>query len=288
MTKRYQVVTSGPSRLIWERTGFPVVPNAEPDIGLTYHLASRIEEHTIDNRPEDDVAFDKAVGTITDLVAHPRRTLGAGLTSIPLDLRSEELPEFVNARQSNRTYSGKPVAIQTLANVLRFGLGAQQGVGTERPRRTVASAGGLGCIDTYVIALNFEGLRQGVYFVDGDAGSLRFCHDDDIVERSLGLQFTIKQAEVSKAAGIIALVFVSERVLWKYGSRSYRFGCLEAGHLMHAFSLGASSAGLNFCPIGGFCDTKLDTLLGVDGVHEVSLYMATLGSRPSDECSVHD
>lgn len=282
MAKRYQIVTSGPPRLIWERTGFPVVPSAEPDLGLTYHLSSRIERYSLDNRPENNADFDRAVSTIADTVGRPTRSIGGEVGAVPIEISIENLPDFARARKSGRTYSGEIVSQTALTRMLSFGLASRERSEGQQPVRAVASAGGLGCIDTYLIAVRCEGVPRGVYFVDAESNRLCLCGDAEGLDDKLhALQFTIEAAQVRKAGGILALVFVSERLLWKYGARSYRFGCLEAGHMMHAFSLGASSAHMEFCPVGGFCDANLDHLLGVDGVNEVALYMAVFGGRSS-------
>ena len=74
-----------------------------------------------------------------------------------------------------------------------------------------------------------------------------------------------------------------DRVFWrsrfKYGARAYRFTLLEAGHVGQNLLLAATALGLASVPIGGFFDREVDAFLGVDGLHEASLYLFPLGGR---------
>jgi len=69
----------------------------------------------------------------------------------------------------------------------------------------------------------------------------------------------------------------------KYGERGYRFLLFEAGHIMQNLLLVASALGVSALPIGGFVDAELDSALGIDGLDEVSLYLAAVEppERPS-------
>ena len=68
------------------------------------------------------------------------------------------------------------------------------------------------------------------------------------------------------------------RSRFKYGARAYRFTLLEAGHVAQNFLLAVAALGLAAVPIGGFYDREVDSLLGVDGLYESSLYLLPLGA----------
>jgi nitroreductase len=42
--------------------------------------------------------------------------------------------------------------------------------------------------------------------------------------------------------------------------------------------LAAAALGLAAVPIGGFYDRAVDSLLGIDGLHEASVYLVPLGA----------
>ena len=85
------------------------------------------------------------------------------------------------------------------------------------------------------------------------------------------------------AALAVALTGISMKTKLKYGERGYRFLLFEAGHIMQNLLLVASALGVSALPIGGFVDAELDSALGIDGLDEVSLYLAAVGppERPS-------
>ena len=82
------------------------------------------------------------------------------------------------------------------------------------------------------------------------------------------------------SAAVVAISAVFWRSRFKYGARAYRFALLEAGHVAQNYLLAATALGLSACPVGGFFDRRVDALLGIDGLHEASLYLLPVGSSP--------
>jgi nitroreductase len=74
---------------------------------------------------------------------------------------------------------------------------------------------------------------------------------------------------------------VLPRVRWRYEHpRAYRSVLLGAGHLCQTFCLVAT-----WLKLAPFCtqaleDSRIERDLGIDGVNEVILYAAGVGSRP--------
>jgi SagB-type dehydrogenase family enzyme len=73
---------------------------------------------------------------------------------------------------------------------------------------------------------------------------------------------------------------VFPRTQWKYQlGRAYRVVVAEAGHICQTFCLVATWLGLApFCTMA-FEDSRLEELLGIDGVTESIIYVAGVGSR---------
>jgi nitroreductase len=44
--------------------------------------------------------------------------------------------------------------------------------------------------------------------------------------------------------------------------------------------LAATALGLGCCPVGAFFDDEVESLVGVDGIEEVALYLASVGPLP--------
>jgi SagB-type dehydrogenase family enzyme len=81
--------------------------------------------------------------------------------------------------------------------------------------------------------------------------------------------------DTSAALLVVTAVFWRSRI--KYGLRGYRFGLLEAGHLVQTIQLAATDLGLFALPVGGFFDRRLDQILGVDSLDEAAVYAVALG-----------
>ena len=148
---------------------------------------------------------------------------------------------------------------------------AYQSVGGRRP---VPSAGALYPLELYVLAIHVREVESGVYHYDP------FRHR---LERLGALELgDMESALVDPclAAGAAAL-FVVTGVFWrsrfKYGQRGYRFTLIEAGHVVQNAVLAAAALGVPALPLGGFYDTMLDGLVGVDGLEESSVHALVVG-----------
>ena len=82
---------------------------------------------------------------------------------------------------------------------------------------------------------------------------------------------------LASSAAVLLVTGVFWRSRFKYGDRAYRFTLLEAGHVGQNVVLAATALGLASVPIGGFFDRRADAFLGIDGLHEASLYLFPLG-----------
>ncbi len=70
---------------------------------------------------------------------------------------------------------------------------------------------------------------------------------------------------------------VVERSKWKYRQRAYRYIYMDAGHIAQNLYLAATALGLGVCSIGAFYDDRVNALLGLDGIRETTVYLASVG-----------
>jgi SagB-type dehydrogenase family enzyme len=77
----------------------------------------------------------------------------------------------------------------------------------------------------------------------------------------------------------VTFIFTSSfhRSSWKYGKRSYRYCCLDAGHLVVQASLAAAGLGFGSVPIGRFNDERVNALLGLDEDEEGAMAILPVG-----------
>jgi SagB-type dehydrogenase family enzyme len=141
--------------------------------------------------------------------------------------------------------------------------------------RAAPSAGALYPIETYVLARSVEGLEPGIYHFRPHAFDLEFIKRGDfaglLADAALG-QDMIRQAQ----ATFIWTAIVA-RSMWKYRQRAFRYIYMDAGHIGQNLYLAGTAAGLGVCAVGAFFDDRVNDLIGLDGVEEISVYLAAVG-----------
>jgi len=183
--------------------------------------------------------------------------------------------ETVLKRRSVRKYD---IALSLPIDVLSALLWATQGITAEAGDfhfRTVPSAGGLFPIETYIFANSVEGLDQGIYHFRPHAYDLELIKSGDL-GRAFA-QAALGQDMVAHAHVTFIWTAVVERSKWKYRQRAYRYLYLDAGHVAQNLYLAGTASGLGICGVGALYDDAVNALIGVDGVKETVIYMATAG-----------
>lgn len=203
---------------------------------------------------------------------------------LPNDLHPSPLAfeTIVMERRSRHRFSGKPLALATLAQILLLGDGVSARVraadGIEWALRTAPSGGGLYPVELYCVAWRVDGLVPGLYHYEPMAHALTQVRPGEF--RQALAEATYLHRELEEAAACLILSAVFGRSKFKYGERAYRFVLLEAGHIAQNVLLAATAAGCGGLPVGGFTDDRVNALLDVDGVREAALSLIVLGGEP--------
>jgi SagB-type dehydrogenase family enzyme len=189
--------------------------------------------------------------------------------------KNANLYEVVLKRRSVRDYAPeRALSLGTLSALLW----ATQGITAEAGDyqfRSAPSAGGLFPIETYLMVRKVEGLEQGMYHFRPYAFDLEIIKLGDF-SRSLA-QAALGQSMVANAQVTFMWTAIIERSKWKYRQRAYRYIYLDAGHIAQNLYLAGTAEGLGICGIGALFDDTVNALIGVDGVEETVLYMASVG-----------
>ena len=182
------------------------------------------------------------------------------------------LEQSLLERRSIRKYTGEPVTLQELSQLLW----AAQGITDPRGFRTAPSAGALYPLEVYVVAGDVENLVAGIYKYDPDEHDLVPVLDGD--KRSELAYAALAQSFVKE--GALALVFtaVYERTKVKYGERGIRYVHMEAGHAAQNVCLQAIALGLGAVTVGAFHDEQVAELLNLPD-DEQPLYIIPVGRR---------
>jgi SagB-type dehydrogenase family enzyme len=183
------------------------------------------------------------------------------------------------------TESSNTITAETLASLLYYSAGLIRkrfltDVG-EVHYRAAASAGALYPIETYLICQDMSGLQAGVYHFsprDFTLNQLRIGDYRDILAEAAA-------DEESIADSAVTFIFTSIfwRSTWKYRARGYRYCLWDNGTMIANLTSTASALGLFTNLVLGFVDQEVDQLLGVDGEHEASICLVSVGKgeRPA-------
>jgi len=223
-----------------------------------------------------------------------------GLPQPPLELPPDPsqallnlpLPETINApacdlrttiegRRSVRKYADDPLTLDQLSYLLWCTQGVK--AVTDRPatKRTVPSAGSRHAFETYLLLNRVDGLQPGLYrFVAIEHKLAVVDLSADVAERVY--EAHLFQDHTKTCAAVFIWAAVVYRMLWRYPDRGYRYLFLDAGHVCQNLYLAAESLGYGVCALGAFHDEQLNTLLGLDGEDQFTVYSATVGKKIID------
>ena len=183
------------------------------------------------------------------------------------------IDEVLKKRCSSRTFSGKAVSLQLLAELLETAL--------RRTRKDCAvfspypSGGALYPLEIYFLANNVKGLEPGLYHYHAEKHEIAQLK---AVHLSLELQTQYFGEHLKTVAPLIFLhTYSKHRNVQKYGARGYLLAILEAGHQAQNLCLVASSTGLGSCCLCPIRYKLLNELLEVDGHTEHYLYTVAVG-----------
>jgi SagB-type dehydrogenase family enzyme len=196
-------------------------------------------------------------------------------------LPADPFHEVVARRRSERRFSGAPVSLAELSYLLRYsyGITGSLPVGdcAVQKLRASPSAGALYPVEIYLVVLSSNELSPGAYHYNVLTHSLELVREGDCrpaVRSAMPAQFSLDQVPL-----LVVLSAAFEKATHKYGERGYRFCLLDAGHVMQNVCLSSTALRLASYPVGGFREDELDSLLGLSGHDETTLYAAAIGPR---------
>lgn len=187
-----------------------------------------------------------------------------------------DIREAIERRRSIRQYAAEPVSMEELAYLLWCTQGVKENVQGQFTFRTVPSAGARHAFETFLLINNVQGLRRGVYRYLALSHQLaEINRDPDIAGRITGA--CLHQQFVRNNAATFIWVADAYRMTWRYGQRGYRYLHIDAGHVCQNLYLAAQTVGCGVCAVGAFHDQVLNAELGLDGVGQFVVYLASMG-----------
>lgn len=195
--------------------------------------------------------------------------------AIPLPqptLPKTPLIDLLNKRRSTRTFdSTQSITKSELASLLFCTAGMSSK--DEIARRTYPSGGGLQVVEHYVLVERVADMKPGLYHYHAPTHS---CTHLPAAQHAPN-ELWEKYAPIENPAATIILTAVWNRAYPKYGEFSYRLALAEAGHSAQNALLTTTALSLGACPIMGFDEEKVRTLLDITHDDEDPLYLICTG-----------
>jgi SagB-type dehydrogenase family enzyme len=196
-------------------------------------------------------------------------------------VKSIDLRTAIEQRHSVRTYAKEALMLDELAFLLWCTQGVKKVAGPNT-FRTVPSAGARHALETYLLVNDVDGLERGLYRYLALSHRLQQLDTDPVLhiriaEACLGQQFVMR-------CGVAFLwVAVPYRMTWRYSERGYRELHKDAGHVCQNLYLAAEAVGCGVCAIAAYDDDAMHSILGIDGVDQFLIYLATVGKTGAAE-----
>ncbi len=189
------------------------------------------------------------------------------------------LGEALIKRKSEREFSGEPINLKNLSQLLFYSTGIieKKEKDWNKTRRTYPSGGGRFPLEVYLCILQkSDELKEGIYHYNVKEHSLEKILNKENLRKEIYPKI-IWQEMIKKAPLVLAISAVFERTTIKYKERGIRYIFNEAGHLGQNIYLVSTNLGLKCCALGGFDDGKFNELLDIDGKVEGVIYVFALG-----------
>lgn len=194
----------------------------------------------------------------------------------------ESLFDLLRERRAMQYYSTKPMSIEMLTTLLETSLGNREMLFAynrrDAPSRMYPSAGGLQPVDTYVAASNVDGVPMGIYRYNPVASELVPFELGD--PRVRLIDNALQTDWMFHAPVVFIFVTNMNRVLWKYGTRGYRYSHVDTGVATMNVLLAAQALDLFSNPVAAFDDDLYNDMMGLDGRTQFVNLLIAVGHKP--------
>lgn len=187
-----------------------------------------------------------------------------------------DLVHAISQRKSERSFLPEPVSVEELAYLLWATQGVKKKVAPETALRTVPSAGCRHPFETYLLINKIEGLDCGIYRYLPLEHTLVLEQLEDNLAAKL-IPATLGQQFIASAPVVFVWAAVPYRSEWRYLESAHRVMLLDAGHICQNLYLACQALECGTCAIAAYSQIEMDTLLGLDGKDEFTVYLAPVG-----------
>jgi len=241
-------------------------PDSQFDLTTFVHRNLQADVETALAADYRELSTLKAPPTI---LRHP----GAPVIPLPEPLAVDTpLDRTIKARGSRRDFGGPSMTVPELATVLHYAAGVRKTIMAyntrEFPVRYTPNAGGLQSPEVYLVVNRVTDLKRGLYhFVTGDH-TLELLNEGNMRRKLVGMSLFQEW------------MHHLDRLLWKYGPRSYRYAHMDVGYVSAHVYLVTAALRLRTSAVSGFLDDAMNDFLELDGTRRFVQLLMPIGRRP--------
>jgi SagB-type dehydrogenase family enzyme len=191
------------------------------------------------------------------------------------------LANALKARRSAISFEGptrdlRALTIDDIGSL--FGMSLRSHPDSHRP---YPSGGSLYPIETYLFIETLLGCSGGIYHYNPSDHALEFLWPLPPIYNT---KLLVPRSDHLDFSALIVFTAVWNRSSAKYGDFAYLLSLLEAGHMSQNIALCGAALDLATCPVAGFEDDQITTLLDLDSTREQPVHVVSLGryNRPTD------
>lgn len=265
--------------MLYEQTLSPVLEQIENERDQADKIGNdfvRLTRYIYEKQSDQELKVtrpDAIKARSGELVALP----AIGKTPTP----SMSLQEAIANRRSLRQYSENAITQDELSFLLWSCAWARDFKSNEKIEltlRNVPSAGARHPLETYLYIRRVQGLKSGLYYYHPIKHCLVLVDAAPEKEAEI-FEGCFRQEMAATSAVTFIWTAVPYRTVWRYGQRAYRYLYLDAGHAAQNLHLAAEAINGGACMIGAFLDELMNDALGIDGIEEYVIYVATVGKK---------
>lgn len=187
-----------------------------------------------------------------------------------------DVAQAIGERQSHRRFRDEPLTLEEVGFLLWATQGIRKVMNPAVALRTVPSAGARHALETYLCALNVEGLEAGIYrYLPLEHQLLAEFTVDGLSEKIVAA--TLGQRFIGRAPVTFVWTAIPYRMEWRYGLAAHKVILLDAGHVCQNLYLACAAIGAGTCAVAAYHQERMDALVGVDGEEEFVIYLAPVG-----------
>ncbi|MCD4653936.1 SagB/ThcOx family dehydrogenase [bacterium] len=218
-------------------------------------------------------------------VAMPSPVKGYSLDSTLIDLPEptdevvgiSSIFQCIKQRKSHRKFTDDPLSLAELSYLLW----ATQGVRKLMPEnkgsfRNTPSGGARQPMETYLAINHVADLPVGIYRYLPFEHKLVFQSSVEDMKQKLS-DYSYGQRFVGWCSVCFIWTAIPYRIEWRYGPEAKKDILQEAGHICQNLYLTCESIHCGTCGINAYNQEKVDELIDVDGVDEMTVYLSPVG-----------